>query len=68
MPDLRSEFEEIERRRERCHIPVAKLCRQADINQSTYHHLKGSGHQPQWRTVVRLKTALAELSDSGAAA
>jgi hypothetical protein len=61
----RTLFETIEAGRTRLGVPVAVLCRRADVNESAYRRLLRSRRRcPQWRTVSRLRTALAEFEEN----
>lgn len=52
-------FEEIEARRAGQEIPIAKLCKRADVDPSTYHKVrKGDINAIRFKTVSKLAGAL----------
>lgn len=60
---------EIERRREKLGVSQSEMCRQADVHPTTYNKLlQGHTGQPQRRTLMRLRKALAHFEQEEDAA
>ena len=61
---LRGRFQTIEAKRREAGISVSRLCRAADINNSTYAALTHEPTRiPNFRTVTRLERALQHMSE-----
>lgn len=68
LTDRRKAFEMLDAERAEAGIPVSLLCRRADLDPSTYTRLKQDAErEPHYRTMSRLKRALAELRAQRAA-
>lgn len=66
---MSSDFAGIEADRERLNISRARLCRAADVSDSTYSRLLNGGTSaPQIRTLSRLRKALDRISSQRSAA
>lgn len=60
--DPRQRFDALHATRQALGLSVARLCRKADISQSTYQRLvKERGRKPNFRTVKRLEVAISTL-------